>query len=224
MDKDKLYPTPYAHYFATRDGRLYSDFKNGRWLKPRINRYGYLAVRLYIDKVGIDKTVHRVIAETFIPNPENKITVNHKNGIKTDNSVDNLEWNTIQENTLHGFRVLGHTGPLMKIIKKYQDEQLVETYLGTHDAEHKGISRTYLRCIESNTFNGYFAFLERNEDTIVIYWNGSIMGTYSIEEAMNLLGINQRAWLFTRCRSHKDLEYVTKDYTLKFVTQVKCND
>ncbi len=52
-------------------------------------------------------SVHRLIANTWIPNPENKPEVNHKNGIKSDNRVLNLEWNTSEENYLHSINVLG---------------------------------------------------------------------------------------------------------------------
>lgn len=69
-------------------------------MKPNIGK-GYLRVPL--SKRGKKRLifVHRLVATAFIPNPENKATVNHKDGNKANNNVDNLEWATIQENTAH---------------------------------------------------------------------------------------------------------------------------
>ncbi len=86
-------------YQVSRHGYI----SNGR--KPlktyKINS-GYQAVKLF-DKDGVRKSVllHRVVAQAFIPNPERKAEVNHINGIKTDNSVENLEWVTSSENKRH---------------------------------------------------------------------------------------------------------------------------
>lgn len=82
----------------------YSKLEESRVLKPISNRSGYQQVVLYRDGAGNRSTVHRWVALTFIPNPENKRNVNHIDGCKTNNKVSNLEWNTTSENILHAFR------------------------------------------------------------------------------------------------------------------------
>lgn len=76
--------------------------RKGRVLKQGVNRTGYNFVML-TDKDGKVKNckVHRLVAITFIENPFNKKTVNHKDGNKTNNLLDNLEWATYSENMQH---------------------------------------------------------------------------------------------------------------------------
>jgi hypothetical protein len=78
----------------------------GDLLKPFLSRNGYLVATLYRNGQKTRTGVHRLIASAFIPNPEGKEQTNHKNGIKTDNRVENLEWATCSENNLHRRRVL----------------------------------------------------------------------------------------------------------------------
>ena len=73
-------------------------------LKPGINRYGYLYINLYKEGKGRNYYVHRLVAKVFIPNPEDKPEVNHKDENKTNNKVENLEWVTCKENNNYGTR------------------------------------------------------------------------------------------------------------------------
>jgi len=66
--------------------------------------YGYVYIQLNKNGKANNKRVHRLVAESFLKNPFNKSQVNHINGIKNDNMVENLEWNTAQENTLHAIK------------------------------------------------------------------------------------------------------------------------
>lgn len=74
---------------------------NERILKNFKTSNGYLAVKLCKNKTKKDMTIHRLVAKHFILNPEFKITVNHINGKKEDNSINNLEWSTYKENNEH---------------------------------------------------------------------------------------------------------------------------
>lgn len=91
-----------SHYYVSSLGRVMNSSTN-KVLVPRKSRGGYLRVHLPYRR---DVFIHRLVAESFIPNVENKPTVNHKDGIKDNNRVENLEWATMSEQNYHKYRVL----------------------------------------------------------------------------------------------------------------------
>ena len=90
-------------YAVTEDGRVWS-YRSQKFLKLTLNKDGYLYVSLSKNGMKTARRVHRLVAEAFIPNPEGKPEVNHKNEDKTKNCVDNLEWVTRKENCNYGTR------------------------------------------------------------------------------------------------------------------------
>lgn len=79
-------------------------FKRGAIKLQRQKSNGYLIVDLYKDNIPKTYHVHRLVADAFIPNPDGKETVNHKDGIVTNNALGNLEWATPREQNLHFYR------------------------------------------------------------------------------------------------------------------------
>lgn len=90
-------------YFISSEGKVFN--KHGREISPYVDCHGYLAVQICI-KRNTHKAfrVHRLVAEYFIPNPQNKQQVNHINGNKLDPREENLEWVTPKENIHHAFK------------------------------------------------------------------------------------------------------------------------
>ena len=87
----------YPNYLIYPDGRVYSKYSD-KFLRPGLGNRGYYTVDLWNHGEVKVKTVHRLVAMHYIPNPENKPQVDHKNRDRLDNRVENLRWATISEN------------------------------------------------------------------------------------------------------------------------------
>lgn len=132
-------------------------------LEPIRDAYGYLRVNLYKDGVRHLLKIHRLMATTFIDNPDGLPQVNHKDGNKENNSVENLEWVTESQNTQHAWdnglcssRRGEHNGQ-HKLTQNDVDD-IRRSYIkgnpvfgGTALAEKYGVSKTEISRIVNNT-------------------------------------------------------------------------
>lgn len=128
----------------------------GKIKKNSINPDGYEVVTLYKNNIRHDFYIHRLLAYYFIENPNNYLCVNHKNGIRNDNKLSNLEWCSYSENNLHSYRVLGKVAgmkgkfginPKSKKINQYDlNGNNIGTFLSITDCARKlGLSRETIR-------------------------------------------------------------------------------
>lgn len=138
----------YNLYEASTDGEIKTfNWKNKgieKIMKPAFDNSGYLRTMLKSDAGKIQTIkVHRIIAQSFIPNPDNKKEVNHINGIKHDNRVQNLEWATHSENIKHSYKlglksVKGELNPAATLTDKQVLEIRSKYTYGRKGGKHKG--------------------------------------------------------------------------------------
>lgn len=119
-------------------------FKAGRILKPKTSKTGYLQLCLCVDNKRTHISVHRLVALAFLPNPNNYPQVNHINGIKTDNRIENLEWCTAYDNIMHaletGLNVMptGAAHPHSKGVNQYDmNGKFIRTFGSAREAERE---------------------------------------------------------------------------------------
>ena len=142
-----------------KNGHIY--YSKEKILKSTLTSHKYKVIGLYKNRKSKQAYIHRLIAEYFIPNPENKPHINHKNGIRHDNRIENLEWVTCYENNKHMKEVLktayifppkyGKDNPKSrrilqftkegKFIKSYETLTEAERCTGAH---HPNISKVAL--------------------------------------------------------------------------------
>ena len=110
-DEDLTIYKEFPKYGVSKNGKVYSFDYNHSGKCKEIHQYkdkdGYFYVYLMVDGKRYKRLVHRMILSSFISNPENKPQVNHINGIRNDNRLENLEWVTAKDNALHSYRSNG---------------------------------------------------------------------------------------------------------------------
>ena len=115
-------------YYVTSQGDVVNA--KGDTLKPTINKkIGYKTVSLWENNKGSSKTIHRLVALTYLPNPNNLPEVNHIDGNKLNNHVDNLEWVTRSENMIHAYGIGLVEQTKTKLLDDSTYESLLERFL-----------------------------------------------------------------------------------------------
>lgn len=151
-------------YAATSCGKIWS-YKSEKFLKPRNHQDGYLLITLSKQGKATTYVVHRLIAQTYIPNPENKPQVNHKDENKQNNCVNNLEWVTISENVNYGTRSSRAGKTIGKPVYCVELDKTFDTL--TAAAQELGMSAASIsRCCKgrTETYGGYHWQFAQRED------------------------------------------------------------
>ena len=166
-----------SDYEISDDGRIR---RNGKELKGSITPKGYVRVNIN----GRKTFLHRIVAKLFIREGRKDEQINHKNGIKTDNRIENLEWVSPSENLSHAYRVLGRKAAFegkhipewirKKISESNKGRKITEEWRKKNSESHKGIG-----LLSKNP----------NSKSIICITNGKKYGC--IKEAALELGIHQ---------------------------------
>ena len=135
-----------VRYEVSNFGRV-RNRDTGRFLKPS-NTNGYRTVSFYVSNQAGQKgfRVHRLVAEAFLPNPRGKPIVNHKDGNRSNNHVDNLEWCSESYNSQHAIHILGRSGA--KPIRRTESSGLVTCYPNMTNAFRENLEYRILNQVE----------------------------------------------------------------------------
>lgn len=154
-----------GHYQISNKGRVkslkHNHTKKGKILIPFKSNNNYLSINLYKNNKLKTYLIHRLVAEAFLPNPDNLPVVNHKDENKLNNNVENLEWCTYYYNNKYGTRV-------EKVTKKIECVETGEIFMGYKDIidkmfDGKGYpSRISMCCTgkRKSAYGYHFKFVE----------------------------------------------------------------
>ena len=129
-------------YGITSCGRVWS-YRSQKFLKPRMDK-GYLRVELYKDGTRKVYFIHRLVADAYIPNPDHKPQINHKDEDKTHNYINNLEWTTAGENCNYGTRTERSAKARSKAVYQFD---LNGNFVANYESMNEAYRQTKIRHI-----------------------------------------------------------------------------
>lgn len=212
----------YEDYSITEDGKVYSHL-SGRFLKSRINKYGYEQLSLK----GKTALVHRLVAEVYLPNIDKNLQVNHIDGCKTNNNKSNLEWCTAKQNINHSWEtglskpLYGEDNPSTTITESIVHLicVMLQDGLRANDiSKHLGVSKPIVLGIRDNktwkSISSGYVFnvnrkYRRSIDTILKAANLLEQGL-SNKQVCHQTGLH--SYEVTRIRKKEFHRYILKDF------------
>ena len=135
-------------YAITSCGRVWS-YRNEKFLKPGVNRDGYLFVVLCKDGQNKPYKIHRLVAEAYLPNPENLPQVDHIDNDRTHNYLNNLQWITNRDNVRKGRNI--------PILQYSLEGEFIREWECAADVGREA-SRNILHCLKGRTKSAYNYF------------------------------------------------------------------
>lgn len=175
------------------NGRIYDKPIKGRQMKQTTHSKGYKTVALTKDGKTTTQYVHRIVAEAFIPNPNNLSMVNHKDEDKTNNFADNLEWCTCEYNINYG-TAIERSSQKKRGIKHTEEHKKkiadsVKDYYTTHDSPIKGKPSPNRKAVISIDENGDELFYD------------------SVDDAVKAIGVHDSRNILAVCRGDRKTAY-----------------
>lgn len=151
----------YKGYTVFEDGRVIG--LRGWFLKPGLASNGYYTVCICTKEGNVSVPVHRLVAECFIPNPENKPWINHIDSDKTNNHASNLEWCTPQENAIH-MAENSRMGRTIEAVRKRMSKPVINIVTGNIYSSCKKASIRY--GINENTLRSKLCGFKKNNTNL----------------------------------------------------------
>lgn len=148
----------FEYYEVSNLGRVKSNQPNKKEkiLKNRVSKFGYIRVMLQNRNVKKESLVHRLVCLAFLPNTGNKPQVNHINGIKSDNRLENLEWCSVLENMFHSLNN-GRNKKSVSVIRYLGNKATIYHTIKSASIDNEVSTASIHQCLKgkSKTCNGY---------------------------------------------------------------------